>query len=386
MRRSGQLGRAGALLVFGIAALEVMIMISPFAGFFYAGLQFESVLGLLSTSPLTAWLDGFFLNHAAVTTSRLLEWHRKLGIGLLVGGLAGFLVSAGQVYANKITGRGVAKGLLYRFVRHPQYLCLGVAGWGLLTVWPRFLPLGIWVTMLFLYAGLARFEERRMAERFGDEYLRWAERRGAFVPGSPVRRLFEATFGRLRPRALGWAAAYAVCLALAVSLGFALRAYTRAHVATLSRPEHRAVVVSAWPKREAWLAKIFDAAVSDASVRQRLEEARGDEPVVATILPPRYGMKEMYYILPPGQASATGRRGPEMGVDPDSVDEPVEVVLSRAEKAYRERLALDEALDAGVRLIPLAVVSIAPASGEVTAVQIPLPQNRWGSSVVMPVF
>jgi len=38
-----------------------------------------------------------------------------------------------------------------------------------------------------------------------------------------------------------------------------------------------------------------------------------------------------------------------MGVDPESVDEPVEVVLSRAEKAYRERLALDEAVDAGVR-------------------------------------
>lgn len=386
MRRSAQLGRAGALLVFGIAALEVVIMISPFAGFFYASLQFESVLGFLSTSPLTAWLDGFFLNHAVVTTSRLLEWHRKLGIGLLVAGLAGFLVSAAQVYANKITGRSVAKGLLYRFVRHPQYLCLGVAGWGLLTVWPRFLPLVIWVTMLFLYAGLARFEERRMAERFGDDYLRWAERRDAFVPGSPVRRLFEATFGRLRPRALGWAAAYAVCLTLALSLGFALRAYTRAHVATLWRPEHGAVVMSAWPKPNAWMAKVFEAAVNDARVRQRLEEARGEQPVVATILPPRYGMKGMYYILSPGEASATGHAGPEMGVDPESVDEPVEVVLSRAEKAYRERLGLDEALDAGVRLIPLAVVSIAPARGEVTGVQIPLPQNRWGPGVVMPVF
>lgn len=97
-------------------------------------------------------------------------------------------------------------------------------------------------------------------------------------------------------------------------------------------------------------------------------------------------MKGMYYILPSGQASATGHGDPEMGVDPDSVDEPVEVVLSRVEKAYRERLALAEALDAGVRLIPLAVVSIAPAASEVTGVEIPLPQNRWGPGVVMPVF
>ena len=280
---------------------------------------------------------------------------------------------------------GVAKGLLYRFVRHPQYLCLGVAGWGLLTVWPRFLSLGIWVTMLFLYAGLARFEERRMTERFGNDYLGWAERRGAFVPGSPVRRLFEATFGRLGPRALGWTAAYAVSLTVAFSLGFALREYTRSQVATLSRPDHAAVIVSAWPKPEAWIAKVFEAAVRDMRVHQRLEQARGREPLVATILPPRYGMKGMYYAPSPGQVSTT-THGPLMGVDPDSVDEPVEVVLSRAEKAYRERLALGEALDAGVRLIPLVVVDVVPASGEVRSVQTPLPQSRWGRGVVMPVF
>jgi protein-S-isoprenylcysteine O-methyltransferase Ste14 len=311
MRTAAPLGRAGVLLVLGTAALEVVIMISPFAGYFYASLQFEPLLGFLSASPLTAWLDGFFLNHAVVTTSRLLEWHRQLSLPLLVVGLAGFIVSAAQVYGAKLTRRGVAKGLLYRFVRHPQYLCLGVAGWGLLGMWPRFLLLGIWVTMLFLYAGLARFEERRMAERFGDDYLQWAAGRGAFLPGSPVRRLCEATLGRLRPRAVGWVVAYAACLALAFSLGFALRAYTRASVAILFRPEHEAVVVSAWPKPDGWMARVFDAAVSDARVGPRLKEARGKVPVVATILPPRYGMKGMYYLRPPGQ----GAGGPGAGAE-----------------------------------------------------------------------
>jgi len=140
--------------VLGVAAVEVLIMISPFAGFFYASLQFESLLGFLSKSSWTAWLDGFFLPHSVITTSLLLEWHRKVGLALVFLGLGGFLVSAVQVYGNKIRKRSVAKGLLYRFVRHPQYLCLSVAGWGLLTMWPRFLLLGIWVAMLFLYAGL----------------------------------------------------------------------------------------------------------------------------------------------------------------------------------------------------------------------------------------
>ena len=385
VRSSTPFGRLGALAVLGIAAAEVLIMISPFAGFFYASLQFEPVLGFLSQSPLTAWLDGFFLNHAVVTRSLLLEWQRNVGLGLIVVGLAGFVLSAVQVYGNKIRKRGVAKGFLYRFVRHPQYLCLGVAGWGLLTMWPRFLLLGIWVTMLFLYAGLARFEERRMEERFGDDFRRFADRRSAFLPGSPVRRVFDATFGRLRPRALGWAAAYVFCLALAFSLGFAARAWTRASTAILIEPEHRTVVVSAWPKPEAWMANVLRAALSQEEVQRRLREARGDAPIVATILPPRYGMKGMYYRLPPGEPAGESK-GPIMGVDPDTTDEPVELVFARAGKVYGPTLAMKDALNADARLTPLVVVSVVAASGEVTSVRVPLPQNAWGPHVVMPIF
>lgn len=386
MRWCTPLGRLGALVVLGIAAAEVLIMISPFAGFFYASLQFEPVLGFLSTSPLTAWLDGFFLNHAVVTRSLVLEWQRNVGLGLIVVGLAGFVLSAVQVYGNKLRKRGVAKGFLYRFVRHPQYLCLGVAGWGLLTMWPRFLLLGIWVTMLFLYAGLARSEERRMEERFGDDFRRFGDARSAFLPGSPLRRLFEATFGRLQPRALGWATAYVFCLALAFSLGFAARGYARASTAVLVDPQHRTVVVSAWPKPEESMAKVLRAALSHEGVRRRLQDARGDSPIVTTILPPRYGMKGMYYKLPSGHPANAKGRGPLMGVNPDTTDEPVELVFARAEKAYKRTLALEEALNADVRLTPFVVVNVAPVSGEVTSVRVPLPQNAWGPNVVMPIF
>jgi len=386
MRLSTQTGRLGALAVLAVAAAEVLIMITPFAGFFYASLQFEPLLGFLSNSPLTAWLDGFFLNHAVVTTSRLLEWQRKVGLVLMVLGLAGFFLSALQVYGNKISKRGVAEGFLYRLVRHPQYLCLGIAGWGLLTMWPRFLLLGIWVTMLFLYAGLARLEERRMEERFGNDYRRFADTRGAFLPGSPVHRLFEGTFGKARPRALAWASAYLFCLALAFSLGFALRTYTRASTAILVQPQHHTVVVSAWPKPEDWMEKVFQAALSDEQVRQRLQEVQGDKPVVATILPPKYGMKGMYYTRPRNEGTSAQNGGPLMGVDPDTVKEPVEMVFSRAEKPYRERLALEDALDVDVRLTPLVVVNVNPASGKITGVHIPLPQNAWGPKVVMPLF
>ncbi|MFQ5701834.1 MAG: methyltransferase family protein [Acidobacteriota bacterium] len=410
-KTTSAMGRWGALLIVGLGASEVLIMISPFAGFFYTGVRFEPLLGLLSLSPLTAWLDGFFLNHAAVTTSRVLEWQRTIGRYLFALGLWGFLISAGQVYGKKILRRGVATGLLYRFSRHPQYLCLGVAGWGLLTIWPRFLLLGLWVTMLFLYAGLARFEERRMAERFGEEYKRYARSRGAFLPGSPVRRLFEAGFGRLRPRPLGWATAYALCLMVAFALGGTLRAYTRSHTAILERPDARTIVISAWPQPEEWVSRVADAVLADPTVQERIDPS-DDRPLVATILPARYIMKGMYYIEPDGN-DARNRSGglmrslrrvsrlavmfllpiegvtrpPDfMGIDPDAGSEPVEVVIARAEKPYKNGLALEEALDAGVRLTPLVVAQVAPAGGPVESVRIPLPRNRWGPRVVMPLF
>jgi hypothetical protein len=75
-----------------------------------------------------------------------------------------------------------------------------------------------------------------------------------------------------------------------------------------------------------------------------------------------------------------------MGVDPDTSSEPVEVVFSRAEKPYKDDLALEEALDASVRLTPLVVADVIPTTGEVARVRIPAPQNAWGPKVKMPLF
>ena len=405
------LGRWGVLLVLGLGACEVLIMISPFAGFFYGGMRFEPFLGLLSKSSWTAWLDGFFLNHSVVTTSALLEWQRVIGRFLFCLGLWGFLISAAQVYGNKLRRRGVATGLLYRISRHPQYLCLGIAGWGLLTIWPRFLLLGFWVTMLFLYAALARFEERRMTERFGEDYQRYMESRGAFLPGSPIRRLFESSFGRLRPRTFGWAAAYLSCLMLAFLGAGVLRSYTRSHTVIVERPKDQAMVISAWPKSPEWVSPIIDATLKDPRVQERLGECVR-RPIVATILPDRYVMKGMYYTMPPKKGkprsqssilSTLKRMGQLalgflvpisgvtlpanfMGVDPSTSSGPVTVVISKAEKPFKPEITLDEVLNASTRLTPLVVANVPPSGGAVVSVQVPLPQNRWGPQVVMPLF
>lgn len=405
MSATSHIGRLGAILVLGIAAAELLIMISPFAGLFFTSLRYESLLGILSQSRLTAWLDGFFLNHSVVTMSPVLEGQRWIGRYLFALGIWGFVISAFQVYGNKIFRRGIARGLLYRFVRHPQYLCLAVAGWGLLTKWPRFLLLGVWVTMLFLYAGLARFEEMRMTARFGSAYLQYKSSKGAFLPGSPVHRLFEATFGKLRPRFLGWVAAYVVCLALAFSAGFGLLAMTRASSAIVFKPEHHMVIISAWPKTKGWIHDVVTAVLQDERVSDRLNEARHGSPVIATILPPEYSMVGMYYkrgstfhlTMQSFSFQRLYRIGLRhllpvegvfwenfMGEDPDKYYGAVKIVFSRAEKTYKTTISLEESLDAGVRMIPLVVATVRPSTKQTFGVIVPPPQNNWGPQVVMP--
>jgi hypothetical protein len=304
---TSHIGRLGAILVLGIAAVELLIMISPFAGLFFTSLRYESLLG-------------------------------------------------------------------------------------------------VWVTMLFLYAGLARFEELRMTARFGDTYLQYKASKGAFLPGSPVHRLFEGTFGKLRPRFLGWVVAYVVCLALAFSAGFGLRAMTRASSALVFKPDHHMVAISVWPKPDGWINEAVDTALQNKQVSDRINAARRGSPVVATILPPLYAMRGMYYRrglatdLTMQSFSFRRLRGiflrhllpvkdyfweTFMGVDPEDY-RPVKIVFSRAEKPYKTTLPLAESLDAGIRTTPLVVISFLPSTKKVFGVIIPLPQNTWGPQVVMP--
>lgn len=387
----GRTLRFGTLIVLGLAATEVIIMIGPFAGLFYARASFGFLFETLSGSPYTAWLNGFFLNHSVITHSAFLEIQREIGEWMLLLGLIGFAICAMRVYGRKATGGGVVDQSFYRFVRHPQYLFLAVAGWGLLSSWPRFLLLGIWVTMLFLYAGLSRFEERQMLRLYGEDYERFSAGRGAFLPGSPARRLFEATFGRIRPRPLGWVSAYVLCLSVAFAAALVLRSYTVASSAHLLLPQRGMLVVSVWPESDEWMMRVTEAALT-RDVSARIDSSSQGKPLVATILTPRYGMKDMYYKRARPAAVSQSRAGfpsiyrTYMGRNPSTVDEPVEVVFSRAESAYRPGLSLGEVFDSGVRLIPVAVIGVDPETGETSEFHIPLPQNAWGAEVVMPIL
>lgn len=98
--------------------------------------------------------------------------------------IAGFwlLVRAWRaLYAAQREGRVATSGP-YARVRHPQYTAFVVILFSFLLQWPTILTVVMFPILVFMYARLARREERDSLERFGDAYLAYAERTPAFVP------------------------------------------------------------------------------------------------------------------------------------------------------------------------------------------------------------
>jgi protein-S-isoprenylcysteine O-methyltransferase Ste14 len=273
------------IVLYFVIALEVLVMISPFAGFFYA--VFNPVLLFLANWPSTRWLADFFLPHMVLPPGILLKAVRVAGSVLFVSGAVVFLVCAGQVYFHKIWHRGPALGGLYRWIRHPQYLTLAVTGIGLAILWPRFLTVVLWNAMVVLYYALARDEERRMISTFGDQYRDYISRTGMFLP----RRAEVFFAGLLGPRTafLRVSTALALLLALTVGGAFALRAYTVAQLPLWTNG--RVSVLSILPEDAVMLEHRMNDVLQLPEVRSRL--AQGGEPVLGYLVPVQYIMQGM---------------------------------------------------------------------------------------------
>ncbi len=220
MNRTKLLGNSAIVLYF-IIGLEIVIMISPFAGFFYA--VFNPFLLTLAKYHSTKWLSSFFLPHMVVPPDDFLEFIRVLGSVLFVLGIAVFLVCALQVYANKFFRKGTALRGLYSVIRHPQYVGLGIAGIGLSVLWPRFLVPVLWLVMILLYYFLSKDEERRMLKQYPEAYKAYMGKTGMFLP----RQLEKIV---IPVGATGKLALFTLIVAVTVGGAFFLRDYTIKHL------------------------------------------------------------------------------------------------------------------------------------------------------------
>jgi len=276
----------GLSLIYFVAAFEIVIMISPFAFFFYSA--FNPILLGLNQSAATRWLTTFFLPHMIVPNTPLLLAIRVLGSVLFGVGALLFLACAAQVYLGKLLKRGVAERGVYAVIRHPQYTGLIMAGLGLTILWPRFLTLMLLAVMIFLYYLLARDEERRMLNRYGETYRAYLARTTMFAPLLGWRRRDVARV-RLLPSAL----LLVLLLGGAAGLGFGLRSYTvsRLPLATVDGID----VLSVQPADAALAPNLLEALKRDPSAASALRSIprTADSRILAYVVPVDYVMQGM---------------------------------------------------------------------------------------------
>jgi protein-S-isoprenylcysteine O-methyltransferase Ste14 len=282
-RLRGLLG--GVIVLYFIIALEVLIMISPFAAFFYAALS--PVLLSLAHWSSTRWLTAFFLPHMVMPPGLLLEVVRVAGSLLFVAGALIFLVCAGQVYFHKFFRRGPALGGLYRWIRHPQYLALAATGLGLAILWPRFLTIVLWAVMVEFYYLLARDEERRMVNQFGERYHEYMTRTGMFLPRGMERALNRLPFRN--SRVLRSLLGFCLLMVLAIGIAFALRAYTIARLPLWS--EGRITAIAVLPGDSFLIEHRMPDVLELPQVKSRLDQS--SQPILVYVIPQNYVMQGM---------------------------------------------------------------------------------------------
>jgi protein-S-isoprenylcysteine O-methyltransferase Ste14 len=168
-------------LFYALIAFEFIYMAGPFAIYFYAA--YRPGLNYLIQIPGVAWLTGFFLPHIVVeTSSTMINMHNIIGAVLTVIGFIIFCITAAQVYYAKIMKTGVVTDGIYNLIRHPQYTSFAICSFGLLLLWPRFLVLVMYVTLLYAYYFLARLEEQECEAKFGQPYLDYKQKTNMFLP------------------------------------------------------------------------------------------------------------------------------------------------------------------------------------------------------------
>jgi protein-S-isoprenylcysteine O-methyltransferase Ste14 len=253
--------RAAAFLAYLAITLEMLFMVSPFALYYYS--FYSPLLAGPSSLRAIAWLPAFFLPH--LSTKILPSFG---GVFFLLG-LVGFFLSAFQLYYAKFRQRGVVQGGFYKRIRHPQYLFLGLAGLGLLIVWPRFILLVAYINMLWFYYLLARSEERRIEERYGEVYREQMQQTSMFLPGEPGGRLVRRLFGWIR----GHRARLVYCLSLTGAIGaaFVLRGLTFSLTTHLSLSDQRVAAVSFLSVNEGELRQLVKSAEGAEEIQDRIK-------------------------------------------------------------------------------------------------------------------
>jgi protein-S-isoprenylcysteine O-methyltransferase Ste14 len=357
-----------------IIVFEILFMISPFGLYFYS--VYGPVLNFLNQWSSTAWLTQFFLPHISQTDSPLLNaLHQWAGLLILIGAML-FFAGAIPIYWAKFQRRGAVTGGLYRLIRHPKYLGLAIVGLGTTLLWPRFLILITFVTMLFLYVVLARWEEEQCLARFGDSYRAYQERTGMFLPRrltKRIPRLLPLSGGKMVAAAVGL---YAVLMTATVLIGFKLRDYSVSQISAFYSKSVAVLSPARLTNQE--LITAYRTAVANAKVQQKLKVI-GSTKLIVYVVPVGWYLADLPMEVIPKNAPGQGHNQP---VD---FDRRYYKLLFTTARTYVTEAMGKEIVKTAYGRNSIMLVKVDISTREVTGIEKTPPNVEWGD-IPTPLF
>jgi len=275
------------IILFSLTAFEVVIMISPFAFFFYS--VFNPIFQWLSHYSSTKWLITFFLPHMILPPTLVLKTVRILGSFFFIIGSLVFIVCALQLYLGKIFKRGIVNKGLYAYIRHPQYVALEIWGIGMAILWPRFIVLVTLSLMFVLYYFLAKDEERRMINQYGESYKSYMKNTGMLLPQF-IENLFSIKRLSISNNHFRYAVVPVLTFAIVIGAGFLLRLYT---LNSLPFKTHKNItLISILPEDNVSSTKILDI-IFDRFTEKEIDFLKDRNDYLGYIMRPNYIMQGM---------------------------------------------------------------------------------------------
>ena len=128
-------------------------------------------------------LDGFVFKWTTFLNSQISAWLR-IPVGFLLLILAGYLARSGIkiVFGEVRQKPGVIREGVFKWMRHPIYLGEILLYAGLLCLNLSLAAGVVWIMIIIFLNAISRYEERLLLDRFGEDYRRYMQEVGMWLP------------------------------------------------------------------------------------------------------------------------------------------------------------------------------------------------------------
>lgn len=360
-----------------LIGFEFIYMASPFAIYFYS--VYRPGLNFINNNPMLAWLSSVFLPHIVVeTASAIVNLHNIVGAILAVFGFLAFCIGAGQVYYYKLTRKGAVTGGIYNVIRHPQYASLALCSFGLLLLWPRYIVLLSFITMLFAYYFLAKVEENECETKFGQAYIEYKNKTNMFLPFHlPLTDKLPGLPRLGLKRYLAILTLYVVTVVVAIGLANGLQSLALNSLYALYTKDAAYISVSNMEKTT--LDHIVETALASSDVQARLKNAQDEisTKFINYVLPAEWHVSEI------PMNPVEGAHGHHYPADYDK--NLYRIVFTQAELRTDQELEGKDILLNTVKRVPVGEAVVDLSQGQVVEIKEP-PATIKYEGIPVPLY